>query len=98
MRYEVKGIHYEISDTTREYIEKKMKKLKFASDLVKDLILSLVREKHGYKIEANTTFRWGGTSHLSVECKELYKGIELIIDKLKGKISKEKEKIQEHKA
>ena len=66
MRYEVKGIHYEISDTTREYIEKKMKKLKFASDLVKDLILSLVREKHGYKIEANTTFRWGG--NLPSEC------------------------------
>lgn len=98
MNYEVKGIHYEVSDTTREHIDKKMKRLQFASDLVTDISLSLIREKNGYKVDANTNFRWGTASHLSVECKELYKGIEVVIDKLENKVRKEKEKIQEHKA
>ena len=97
MNYEVKGIHYDVSDTTRDHIAKKMKRLEFASDLVTDLSFSLIREKHGYKVEANTNFRWGKASHVSVECHELYKGIELVMDKLEGKVHKEKEKIQSHK-
>ena len=96
MNYEVKGIHYEVSDTTREHIAKKMKRLSFASDLVVDCTISLIREKSGYKVDANTNFRWGATSHLSVDCHELYKGIEILIDKLENKIRKEKEKIQDH--
>lgn len=98
MNYEVKGIHYDVSDTTREHIAKKMKRLDFASDLVTDMSLSVIREHHGYKVDANTNFRWGKSSHVSAEAQELYKGIELVIDKLEAKVRKEKEKIQDHKA
>ncbi len=45
MNYEAKGIHYEVSDTTREHIDKKMKRLQFASDLVTDISLSLIRRR-----------------------------------------------------
>ncbi len=96
MNYEVKGIHYEVSETTKEHIAKKMKRLDFASDLVTDLAVSLIREKNLYKVEANTNFRWGTSAHLSVDAHELYKGIEILFDKLENKFRKEKEKIQEH--
>ena len=58
MNYEVKGIHYEVSETTKEHIAKKMKRLDFASDLVTDLAVSLIREKNLYKVEANTIILW----------------------------------------
>lgn len=97
MEYELKGIHYEISDRTREYLTKKFKRLEFGSELITALTISITREKSRYAIEANVNFRWGVSSHVGIECVRLYKGIELITDKLENKIRKEKEKIKEHK-
>lgn len=96
MKLEIKGIHYEIEEETKDYIEKKLHKFEFASDLLVDLVITIKREQKRYTLEANLNFRWGYASHLKVKSFEVKEGIDALIDKLDHKIHKEKGKIQEH--
>jgi len=97
MTVELKGIHYDVSDNTKEYIDKKLRRLKHVEELIIDLHLSLSREKKGYYIvSSDVHFRWGQNSHLKVEDRDLYKAIDLCFDKVEAKSTKEKEKIQAH--
>ncbi|MDR1894444.1 MAG: HPF/RaiA family ribosome-associated protein [Spirochaetales bacterium] len=96
MNIEIKGIHYELSEKTLEQFQKKMKRLEFASDFIKTLEFSVEREKSLYNLSADFTFTGGNPSHLHISSHNLYEGIDLIIDKVENKISKEKEKMQNH--
>jgi putative sigma-54 modulation protein len=96
MHIEIKGVHYDISESTKEFIDKKMKRIGFAEDLLVDLLFTITRETNRYKVESNINFRWGGSAHIRTDAFELYKGIEILFDKLELKIKKEKDKIQEH--
>ncbi|MCK5198286.1 MAG: ribosome-associated translation inhibitor RaiA [Spirochaetales bacterium] len=96
MNVEIKGIHYSISDATRDFIDKKLEHISFAKDHIIDLLLTITREKHGYKVEGNIHFRWGQSAHLGLEAIELYEGIENFIHKLELKVRKEKEKVTSH--
>jgi len=96
MNVEVKGIHYSISDATREFIDKKLEHISYAKDHIIDLLLTVTRETHGYKVDGNIHFRWGVSSHLSVESIELYEAIESFLHKLELKVRKEKEKVSSH--
>lgn len=97
MTVDIKGVHYDVSDKTKEYIDKKLRRLKYVEELVVDLHLTLSREKKGYYIvSADVHFRWGQSSHVKVEDRDLYKAIDLCFDKVDAKSTKEKEKIQAH--
>ena len=96
MNLEIKGIHYEVSERTIEQIEKKVKKLEFAGDMIVDLLFRMERDKTGYIIIADINFRWGLSHHIKVTDHDLYDGIDKVIDKLKNKVAREKEKIQSH--
>ena len=96
MNIDVKGVHYQVTDNTKEYLDKKLKRLNFASDLVVDLLLTLKSDKNGYKVEANINFRWGQSFHMHAERIDLFEGIDVLVDKLDMKFRKEKERIQEH--
>jgi len=96
MNVEIKGIHYSISVETRKFIDKKLEHIGFAKDHIIDLLLTITKEKHGYKVDGNIHFRWGSSAHLSEESPVLYEGIENFIHKLELKIRKEKEKISSH--
>jgi len=96
MNVEIKGIHYSVSDETKKFIEKKLEHISYAKDHIIDLLFTITKEKHNYKIDCNIHFRWGKSAHLSLESIELYEGIENFIHKLELKIRKEKEKISSH--
>ena len=96
MNVDIRGVHYDISDNTREHIEKKLKRLGYAEGLVVDLLLTLAHDKNGYHIEATVNFKWSNSAHIKVSSFELFKGIDNLFNKLDNKISKEKEKIQDH--
>jgi len=96
MNVEVKGIHYSISDATREFIDKKLEHISYAEDHIIDLLLTITKEKHGYKVDGNIHFRWGVSAHLSEESIELYESIENLLHKLELKVRKEKEKVSSH--
>jgi putative sigma-54 modulation protein len=97
MNLEIKGVHYDLSKTTKEFIGKKLEKIDFAKDYIIELHISITKEKPGYTVEANVHFRWGHTSHAKAAPNhELYEGIEQMIDKLEHIVRKEKDKMKEH--
>ncbi len=96
MRIDIRGIHLDVTDKTRDYFDKKMHKLEFAKDVIIDLLITLSKEKSCIKIEATINFRWGSSAHIGYECFDVLEGIDGFIDKLETKIKKEKDKIQEH--
>jgi putative sigma-54 modulation protein len=96
MQVTIKGVHYDISDTTREYLEKKLERVKFAEDLITDLLFTITSKKNGYDAEVSINFRWGASSHIKTDDKTLYPSIDKLFDKLDAKISKEKARKQDH--
>jgi putative sigma-54 modulation protein len=99
MNLEIKGIHYNVSDTTLEFFDKKLQKLSFAQQYIHDLTITITKETagQGFKLDGKVHFSWGLVKVVSTDCYELYEGIELLVDKLEATARKEKGKIQEHK-
>jgi len=75
---------------------KKMSRLEFAKDTITDFLLTLVKDKSLFKIEATLNFRWGHSDHIELQEYDLDKGIDTLFDKLEEKIKREKAKVQEH--
>lgn len=97
MNMEIKGVHYDVSDTTKEFINRKLEKIMFAKDYIVDLPITVTKEKPGYTVEATIHFRWGHTAHVKASpTHELYEGIENMITKLDHVVHKEKDKMTEH--
>jgi putative sigma-54 modulation protein len=96
MNVEIKGIHLEVTERIRQYIDAKMPRLDFAKELIVDFLLTLTKEKNLFKVDANVNFRWGSTIHMGVENFNLNTGIDDLFDRFEAKIEKEKSKIKEH--
>lgn len=98
MNIEVKGVHFDVNEETREMIDKKLKRIGFAEDYIIDQLFTLTYSKNGYTCESNTNFKWGRTAHIRVIALQLREGLDILFDKLEQKISKEKDKVQDHSA
>ncbi|MBN1699238.1 MAG: ribosome-associated translation inhibitor RaiA [Spirochaetales bacterium] len=96
MNLELTGIHMDVTDELREYFNKKLQRLDFAAHYIIDLLFKLIKEKHGFKLEANVNFKWGGTAYVRVNCFEIFEGIDKLFDKIELKVKKEKSKVQKH--
>jgi putative sigma-54 modulation protein len=97
MNLEIKGIHCEVDERIRDYVDKKMQRLEFAKDYIVDFLVTFAKEKNLYKLEATINLRWGSAVHVGVDAFDLYPGIDALYDKLEAKIEKEKSKIQTHR-
>lgn len=98
MTIEVRGVHFEIDQHIREYIDKKVERLDFARDLVVELPITITKgTKEGYDLETTVHFRWGKSTRVGVQSFDLHKGVDALFDKLEAKITREKAKIQHHK-
>jgi putative sigma-54 modulation protein len=95
MNIDIKGVHHEVDDETRDYINKKLHRIAYATELIVDLLFTITLEKQRYKLEVTMNFRWGASSHIRVTSFEIFKGVDILFDKLENKIQKEKERIQE---
>lgn len=94
----VRGVHFELDVATRELIDKKVGRLDFARDLIVELPITITKgKKDGYELETTVHFRWGKSTHVGVQSYDLHKGVDALFDKLEGKITREKAKIQHHK-
>jgi putative sigma-54 modulation protein len=96
MNVEVKGVHLEITEGIRSYIDAKLPRLDFAKDLIVDCLLTLTKEKNLFKVDATVNFRWGASTHVGVQGFDVNRGIDDLFDKLDSKIEKEKSRIKEH--
>jgi len=96
MYTEIKGVHMDVTEKVKEYLEKKLQKIEFARDMIIDLPFTFTKEKNAFSIESTVHFRWGSSAHLSVNSFDVYEGIDTLTDKLENKVIREKEKIQQH--
>ena len=94
MNLTVRGINYVPSEETKEFIDKKLKKLGFADDYLQDLDIVARKESKGigFHIDATLHFSWKKEKVVSQDSYELHEGIELIADKIQAAAKKEKEK------
>ena len=94
MNTEVKAVHFSLGDDTREYLEKKIARLRNAENMIIDLLFTLTKNKD-YSAEVTVNFRWGVSVHLKEKDFELSPAIDKLMDKLDAKIIKEKDKVKE---
>lgn len=96
MTVTIKGVHYDISDRTREFLNEKLSHIDPFKDLLVSVDATITKEKNEFIVESNVHFKWGATAHLEERAQELYPAIENLIHKLDHKISKEKDKVKDH--
>jgi putative sigma-54 modulation protein len=96
MTIDVRSVHFDLGEASRAYLDSKLERIGYAKDMIVDLIFLITKEKD-FKLEATANFRWGVQAHVEEHDFEVNAGVDKLIDKLEQKISKEKEKVQEHK-
>ncbi len=96
MNISVNAVKFTMEDEQRDFIDKKLQRIKYAEDLITDVMLSVKLDKK-YLTEATVNFRWGGTAHVSAEDYDFSACVNKMMDVLDQKVKKEKDKIQEKK-
>ncbi|MCL2176213.1 MAG: ribosome-associated translation inhibitor RaiA [Treponema sp.] len=94
MNTEIKAVHFTLHDDAKEYLNKKIERIRNAENMIVDMIITIKREKD-FNAETTVNFRWGVSIHVSEEDFDLTTAIDKMIDKLEAKINKEKEKVKE---
>ncbi len=77
MTVTIKGVHYDISDRTREFLTDKLGLLDPFKELLVSVDATITKEKAEFVVESNVHFRWGATAHLEERAQELYPAIEI---------------------
>ena len=90
------AVGFDLEKKQSDMIEKKLERVKYADDLIIDLILR-VKEDKKYFWDANVNFRWGATAHVEADDFDFAAGLNKLMDVLDVKVKKEKDKIQEKK-
>ena len=94
MNLDIKAVHFTLHDDAKDYLNKKIERLRNAENMIVDLLITIKKEKN-FNAEATVNFRWGVAVHVAEEDFELTKALDKMIDKLEAKITKEKEKVKE---
>ncbi|MCL1813821.1 MAG: ribosome-associated translation inhibitor RaiA [Treponema sp.] len=94
MNIDIKSVHFNLHDDAREYLDKKIARLHNLENMIVDLLITLTKEKQ-FSAEATVNFRWGVSVHIKEQEFELNAAIDMMMDKLEHKITKEKEKVKE---
>ena len=94
MNLDIKAVHFSLHEDAKEYLNKKIERLRNAENMIVDLLITIKKEKDFYA-ETTVNFRWGVSIHVKEADFELTKAIDKMIDKLEAKITKEKEKVKE---
>lgn len=94
MNKTINAIGFELEQKQSDMINKKLKRLDYAEDLIIDFILRVKHDKQ-YTFDATVNFRWGAQAHVSGEDYDFSAALNKMMDVLDNKINKEKEKIQE---
>jgi len=94
MNTDIKAVHFTLHEDAKEYLNKKIERIRNAENMIVDLLIMIKKEKN-FEAEATVNFRWAVTIHVKEDDFDLIKAIDKMIDKLETKITKEKEKVKE---
>ncbi len=93
MNITFRGIGYTPNEEDRAFLDKKLQKIGFAEDYLQDLDITVKKEAKGigFHLDAKLHFIWRKEKLVSIDCYELYEGIEKLADKIQSVAKKEKE-------
>jgi putative sigma-54 modulation protein len=97
MKVDVRSVHFDLSEESKNYLTTKIERIGYAKDMIVDLLFVFTKDAKKYNLEVTANFRWGIQAHLEESAFEINPGIDVLIDRLDHKIAKEKQKIQERK-
>lgn len=97
MQLSVSGHHVDVTDSLREYVETKIRKVERHFDIVSDVHCILTVEKLRHKAEATVKVN-GGTIYADAVEEDMYAAIDGLADKLDRRVRKYKEKLVDHHA
>lgn len=94
MNVTMSAVGFDFQKDQQELISKKIERIKYADDLIVDLLVRVKDEKKiVFDITAN--FRWGAVAHVSGEDYDFAAALNKTMDILDTKVKKEKDKIQQ---
>lgn len=96
MNINVQAVKFSMDEDQKEFVDKKLERIRFAEDLITDVLLNIKYDKK-FSYECTVNFRWGDVAHVSTEDFSFEPGLNKLVDVLDQKIKKEKDKIQEKK-
>lgn len=94
MNTEIKAVHFNLQDDTKEYLNKKIERIHNAENMIVDLLITLTKDKD-FSAEVTVNFRWGVSIHVKEHDFDLKAAVDKLMDKLEVKVTKEKEKVKE---
>ncbi len=95
MQVKITGLHLEVTEALRDYIEEKLERLERHFDRIIDIQVTLQVEKLKQKAEA-TMHIAGREVIANAEHEDMYAAIDLLADKLDRQLIKHKEKQLDH--
>ena len=95
MQLNLTGLHVDLTDPMRDYVNSKMERLERHFDHVTDVHVVLSVEKTRHKAEATMNVSGGKLFADSVE-EDMYAAIDGLVDKLDRQVKKHKEKLTDH--
>jgi len=96
MNINVQTGKFTLDEERKAFIDKKLERIKYADDLLTDVLLNIKLEKQFYA-ECTVNFRWGGNAHVTAEDFDFNTVVNKLMDVLDQKVRKEKDKIQDKK-
>lgn len=94
MNINVQDVKFSLDEEQKEFLDKKLERIKYAEDLITDLLLVIKYDKK-FQFDCTVNFRWGSNAHVSSDDFDFTAGVNKLIDILDLKIKKEKDKVQE---
>lgn len=95
MNINVQAVKFTLDEDRKAYVDKKIERIKYAEDLITDVLFTFKLDKSKFYAESTVNFRWGGNAHVSAEDYDFNATVNKLMDVLDQKIKKEKDKIQE---
>lgn len=96
MTKSITAVGFSFEKDQSDLINDKLQRIKYAEDLIIDLILRVKEDKKFY-FDCTLNFRWGANAHVTSDDFDFAAGLNKLMDVLDQKVKKEKDKIQEKK-
>ena len=93
MNTSINAVGFTLEQKQSDMVDSKLKRISYADDLIIDLLLKIKHEKI-FSFGATCNFKWGTSATVSTENEDFAAGLNILIDMLDAKVTKEKEKVQ----
>lgn len=93
MNTSINAVGFTLEQKQSDMVDSKLKRISYADDLIIDLLLKIKHEKI-FSFGATCNFKWGASATVSTENEDFAAGLNILIDMLDAKVTKEKEKVQ----